>query len=201
MATVLFRDFEERDIDFIYQCKNDEKLNSMIVGEWHPFSYEEAEKWVRGCMGDHDTYKFWAICTSDEEQRIVGWVSLSEIDKVNKSAFFHSIVIADKNYHDGVVWLESNLFIMAYTFEQLKFNRLYGSFLSGHTVSETNVLMWTREGVFRQVVFKNGRYYDLVYNAILKDEYFRNKENGEYKLSAILRRFKKIRKRAEKPTI
>ena len=201
MATVLFRDFEERDIDFIYQCKNDEKLNSMIVGEWHPFSYEEAEKWVRGCMGDHDTYKFWAICTSDEEQRIVGWVSLSEIDKVNKSAFFHSIVIADKNYNDGVVWLESNLFIMAYTFEQLKFNRLYGSFLSGHTVSETNVLMWTREGVFRQAVFKNGRYYDLIYNAILKDEYFRNKENGEYKLSAILRRFKKIRKRAEKPTI
>lgn len=24
--TVIFRDFEERDIDFIYHCKNDEKI-------------------------------------------------------------------------------------------------------------------------------------------------------------------------------
>ena len=40
--TVCFRDFEVRDIDFIYKCKNDEKLNSMIVGQWHPFTYEEA---------------------------------------------------------------------------------------------------------------------------------------------------------------
>ena len=56
--TVLFRDFEERDIDFVYRCKNDEKLNSMIVGEWHPFTYEEAVKRVHGCMGEHETYKY-----------------------------------------------------------------------------------------------------------------------------------------------
>ena len=48
--TVCFRDFEERDIDFIYKCKNDEKLNSMIVGPWHPFTYEEAAKWVHGLL-------------------------------------------------------------------------------------------------------------------------------------------------------
>ena len=43
-STVLFRDFEDRDIDFIYHCKNDEKLNEMIVGQYHPFTYEEAVK-------------------------------------------------------------------------------------------------------------------------------------------------------------
>lgn len=70
--TVIFRDFEERDIDFIYRCKNDEKLNSMIVGQWHPFTYEEACDWVHGCMGEHETYKFWAIATNDEEKRLTG---------------------------------------------------------------------------------------------------------------------------------
>ena len=84
--SVLFRDFEERDIDFIYKWKNDEKLNSLIVGEFKKMSYEEAVNWVHGCMGEHETYKYWAICTNDDEKRIVGWVSLSSIDKVNQSA-------------------------------------------------------------------------------------------------------------------
>ena len=109
--TVCFRDFEERDIDFIYKCKNDEKLNSMIVGQWHPFTYEEAAKWVHGCMGEHETYKFWAIATNDEEKRIVGWVSISNIDKVNRSACSHGIVIADPAYRNGLSWIEAILFI------------------------------------------------------------------------------------------
>ena len=115
--TVCFRDFEERDIDFIYKCKNDEKLNSMIVGQWHPFTHEEATKWVHGCMGEHETYKFWAIATNDEEKRIVGWVSISNIDKVNQSVCFHGIVIGDPMYRDGFAWIESYLFILEYVFE------------------------------------------------------------------------------------
>ena len=95
--TVLFRDFEDRDIDFIYKCKNDEKLNSKIVGGFHPFTYEEAVKWVHGCMGEHETYRFWAVCTHDDEKRIVGWVSISQIDRKNHSACFHGIVIADED--------------------------------------------------------------------------------------------------------
>ena len=59
--TVCFRDFEERDIDFIYKCKNDEKLNSMIVGQSKAFSYEDAVQWVHGCIGSHDIFKFWAV--------------------------------------------------------------------------------------------------------------------------------------------
>ena len=109
--TITFRDFEEHDIDFVYKCKNDAKLNSMIVGDFHPFTYEEAEKWVHGCMGEHETFKFWAVCTKDKEQRIIGWVSLSNINKNESSAFFHGIVIADPDYRDGLAWIESYLFV------------------------------------------------------------------------------------------
>ena len=117
--TVLFRDFEERDIDFVCQCKNDEKLNSMIVGKWHPYTRDEAKKWVYGCMGEHDAYKFWAICTNDEEKRIVGWVGISEIDKFKKSAHFYSQVIGDPKYRSGLPWIEIQQFILNFVFEKL----------------------------------------------------------------------------------
>ena len=196
--TVLFREFEERDIDFIYRCKNDEKLNSMIVGQYHSFTYEEAEKWVHGCMGEHETYKFWAICTNDDEKRIVGWAALAKIDRVNQSASTHSIVIADPYYNDGIAWLETELFMLHYSFEILKLNRIYGVSLMGHKISnQVGELMFMQvEGILRQACYKNNHFYDLQYVGILKDEYFAHKDAGDYDLMRIVRRLRKLRKEA-----
>lgn len=196
--TVLFRDFEERDIDFIFRCKNDEELNKMVVGQFHPFTYEEAVNWVQGCMGEHETYKFWAIATNDEEQRIIGWAALSNIDKVNLSAETHSIVIADPDYNDGIAWIETEFYLLKYAFEELKLNRLYGVSLMGHKMSNQigELLFFQTEGVLRQAFYKNNRFYDLQYIGILKDEYFAHKEAGDYELMSVIRRLRKLRKKA-----
>ena len=197
--TVCFRDFEERDIDFIYKCKNDEKLNSMIVGHYHPFTYEEAKKWVEGCMGEHDTYKFWAICTNGEEKRIVGWVSISEIDKINNSVCFYSLVIADPSYKDGFAWIESYLFVYEYVFERLGLNRIYGSHVMGHKQSQAMAIAMflKQEGILRQAVYKNGRYYDLSSDGILSSEFFEHKQKGDFELRAIIKRIKEARKNSK----
>lgn len=196
MNTVAFRDFEERDVDFIYRCKNNDKLNEKIVGEYHHFSYDEAVKWVYGCMGDHETYKFWAVCTNDDEQRIIGWVSLSEIDKCNSSACFHGIVIADSDYRDGFAWIESYLFVYEYVFERLGLNRLYGCALVEHANTQfiRKLMFCTIEGVKRQAVYKNGRFHDVSIASILKSEYFEHKNRGDYEMSMILKRVKEFRK-------
>lgn len=194
--TVVFRDFEERDIDFVYKCKNDEKLNSMIVGQFKPFSYEDAVKWVHGCMGEHETYKFWAIATNDEEKRAIGWLSLSDIDTVNHKACYHGLVIGDKDYQDGFAWIESFLFVAEYVFERLNLNRMYGSAITEHKSSILlgEAMLEKLEGVQRQAVYKNGRYYDVALYALLRDEYFAHKEMGDYELISIIRRIGELRK-------
>lgn len=188
--TVVFREFQERDIDFVYQCKNDEKLNRMIVRQNGSFSREDAARWVHGCMGEHEEYKFWAVCTNDEEQRIVGWISLSNIDNINSSACFHGIVIGDKDYNDGFAWIESYLFIMDYVFVVLGLNRLYGSSIIGNIDSNNaaNVFLWTKEGVRRQAIFRDGHFYDVKMSSILREEYLSNLSKGEYELKPILHR-------------
>ncbi len=193
--TVCFRDFEERDVDFVYRCKNDEKLNSMIVGNFHPLTYDEAQKWVKGCMGEHDTFKFWAICTNNEEKRIVGWVSLSQIDRINESVCFHGILIGDPEYRNGFAWIEAYLFILKYTFEHLGLNRLYGSSIIGNKASNAagELFLFQCEGILRESVFRKGKRYDVRLSSILKDEYFKNKEEGKYELKSILKRIRTIK--------
>lgn len=199
MNTVFFRDFVESDIDSIYRWKNDEKLNSMIVGQWHPFSREETVNWVHGCMGEHETYKFWAICTNDEQKKIIGWTALSKIDRQNKSVYTHSIVIGDKDYQDGFAWIESVLFLLSYSFETLGMNRVYGESILGNKASNLveSLVFMKREGLFRQAVYQNGQYYDISYAAILKDEYFEHKAAGDYEIPAVIRRLKKLRKESK----
>lgn len=194
--TVLFRDFEERDIDFIYKCKNDSELNKLVVGQYHPFTYDEAATWVHGCMGEHETFKFWAVCTNDDEKRIVGWISVSRIDYVNKSACFHGIVIADPLYRDGFAWIDCYLFVFEYIFEVLKLNRLYGESLAGHRQSNAAgiIFYYTHEGTKRQSVYKNNRYYDVYLGSVLSHEYFEHKRNGDYKIRSIIKRVRTLRK-------
>ena len=188
--TVLFRDFEDRDVDFIFKCKNDEKLNSMIIGDFHPFSYEEARKWVQGCIGNHETYKYWAICTNDEEKNIVGWVSLSKIDRKNRSACFHSIVVADPAFRNGLAWIESYLFIYEQAFEVMKLNRVYGSCRIDHKLSMrmSPAMFSQKEGILREAIFSKGEFVDVYIAALLAKDYFQHKANGEYEMAKIIRR-------------
>lgn len=198
--TVLFRDFEERDIDFVYKCKNDEKLNSMIVGQFKPFSREDAEKWVHGCMGEHDNFKFWAICTNNEEKRIVGWMAISQIDRVNKSVFTHSIVVNDPDYNDGYAWIESVLHMFSYSFDKLGMNRVWGESVVGHPMSRRigPLLFMTNEGTMRQASYKNGYFVDLQIDAILREEYYSHRDAGDYDMMKIIRRLRKILKEEKK---
>ena len=199
-ATVSFRDFEERDIDFIYKCKNDERLNSMIVGDFNPITYDGARKWIEGCMGDHENYKFWAVCTNDEEKRIVGWVSLSHIDKKNKSACHHGIVIGDNEYRDGTAMFETMLLSMDYAFSVLKLHRLYGSCLSEHKVSPFMLLAlgFSIEGRQREAVFRKGKYYDVLNFSIIEKEYNEMQTQRRYDIENLIMKFVETKREYKK---
>lgn len=197
--TVIFRDFEERDIDFIYKCKNDEELNSLIIGHYHPFTYEEAANWVHGCMGEHETYKFWAVCTNDEEKRIVGWTSISDINQQDKSAFYHSTVIGDKAYRNGMAFIECYLHVMNHVFNVLKMHRLGASYLAIHKAScaYNEAFCFYQEGIQRAAHLKSGEFLDVVQSSMLYDEYLEHLNNGDFDRNKIVRRLIKIVKQSK----
>lgn len=178
---VSFRDFEERDIDFVYRTKQNQKINNSLVGDYSsPFSYKDAEDWVRGCQKQNVDYKFWAICTNDEFQNIIGWCSLNNIDEINKKAQFHGVTINNPKFNDGDAWYETYNFVLDYVFRVLGYNRLYSPTLTNHKLTMTfNELFFNSlEGVLKQAIYRNGQYYDVAIHAIMKDEYDSYKSQG-----------------------
>lgn len=196
--TVYFRAFEEEDAKLIHQWKNDDELNVLTVGLNKKTCFDEDLEWVKSHMYHHPYSAYWAIC-SKETRKMIGWACLTNIHYINSSAETGAIVIGDPEYNDGFAWMETVLFLFEYAFERLGLNRVYGESLLGHKISNLveGLMFMTREGVFRQAAFKNGRFYDISYAAILKDEYFAHKEAGDYEIPAVIRRLKKLRKESK----
>ena len=127
---------------------------------------------------------------------MIGYASLINIHYINSSAETGAVVIGDTDYNDGFAWVESVLYLFEYAFERLGLNRVYGESLLGHKISNLveDLMFMTREGILREAAYKNGRFYDISYAAILKKEYFLHKEAGDYEMSSVIRRLKKLRR-------
>lgn len=191
--TVYFRAFEEQDANLIYQWMNDDELKKLSTGLNRRICREEAAEWVKARMRHNPYQVFWAICAKDTD-KMIGYACLSDIHYINSSANFSGVLIGDKNYQDGMAWIETYIFIYEYAFERLKLNRLYGSAIDEHktTMAMRKAMFNTTEGVMRQAAFKNGRYYDVSMSSILRDEYFEHKNAGEYEIMSVLKRLTRI---------
>lgn len=197
--TVYFRAFEETDSELIYKWMNDDYLKKLSTGLNRRMCKEEALDWVKARMRHNDYRVFWAICAKDSN-KMIGYASLTDIHYINRSANFSGVVIGDNDYRDGLAWIETYLFIYEYVFERLNLNRLYGCAIDEHesTLLIRSVMFHTKEGVMREAAYKNGRYYDVSLSSILRDEYFKHKNVGDYEMSEVLKRMRNAIKNSRK---
>ena len=192
--SVYFRAFEPEDAALIYKWKNDHEMMKDAVGMARPVSMEECREWVAKCS-KHDPFNYWfAICLNDGSNRMIGYTGVNNIHFVNSSATSDAVVIGEKEFRDGISWIETYLFILDFVFIKLNLNRFYGvHFESQNTTSLTEPLFFiTKEGMGREAIYQNGKYTNLVYKSILRKEYMEHLANGDYTLKEILKRFKKV---------
>lgn len=191
--TVYFRAFEEEDAALIYEWRNNDELQKLNTGLNRRMCRDEALEWVKARMHHNPYQVYWAICAKDTG-KMIGYACLTDIHYINSSANFSGIMIGDKNYQDGMAWIETYLFVYEYVFERLNLNRLYGSAIDEHstTLAMRQAMFNVTEGVKRQAAFKNGRYYDVSMSSILRAEYFEHKEKGEYEVMSVLRRLTRL---------
>lgn len=138
----------------------------------HPFSLTAAKTWItslphlfRSGLAVH-----FAVCTT-ESNELIGCFALKNLDKTHQHAELECWI--------GAPWqrqgyaTEAAKAVLAFGFEQLNLNRIYGYYL----ISEPNAatllekLGLQQEGIMRQAVHKKSGYKDLGIFAILADEY------------------------------
>lgn len=123
----------------------------------------------------------WAVVAKDQgtdkDQDIhVGNVSLQRIDWINRTAEF-AVVIGEKNYWGKGYTIEAARFLFNHGFNKLNLHRIW----TGTSVTNIGMrkvaekLGMKLEGTFKDAVFLEGEYVDVVEFGILREKW--NQEN------------------------
>lgn len=195
--SIYLRGFRESDVEQINRWRNDREIQSLLSC---PFRYvpEAIEReWVKSKMLNNRTDIYLAICLK-ESDKMVGYISINNIDHLARKADVGGIVL-DKEYQDGIIRHETGMLIRELAFDQLNLNRLEGSCIKEHMASR--VLMeatgYQLEGIRRDYIYKDGRYFDSCIYALYRDVYYEWMECGNYTLRSFAAKVKEIRKKHE----
>lgn len=194
---VYLRLLEPEDYVNTYRWRNDLEIQSSIGGGPMRFISKEMEhNWTQKVSLDNTNNLYLAICLIENDQ-MIGWYSINDIDYRNRKCFCGGVVIGEKKYRDGIAYKEAGNLAFRYIINELNMNRVTGSCLREQVMSRAmmEASFWKLEGIAREAVFKNGDYHDKCYYAILRSEYFEHLKNGDYEESAVMRNIGKAIKR------
>lgn len=118
------------------------------------------------------------LAVIDKEADIhIGNVGLYSINWISRSAEFR-IIIGEKEYWSKGYGTEATKLIVEYGFERLNLNKLWLGVNAEHkgAIKAYENAGFVHEGILRQEIYRNGKYYDAVRMSILRDEYLALKE-------------------------
>ena len=106
----------------------------------------------------------------------IGNVGLYVINWISRSAEFR-IVIGEKDFWNKGYGTEATRLTVQYGFEKLNLNKVWLGVNAEHTsaVMAYEKAGFVREGVLRQEIYRNSRYYDAIRMSILREECYRGK--------------------------
>ncbi len=164
------RAVEPEDAENAFRWMNDREVSRGLMARY-PFSFETEREWVKNAVKplDFGNVRF-AIETRDGVH--IGICGLHRASAENRHAEL-GIMIGEKEYWGRGFGTDTMLTLLRFAFEQMNLHKVT---LGVFEFNERGLAMYTKlgfveEGRFRDDLFQDGRYWDLVRMSILRREY------------------------------
>lgn len=165
----LLRRPEQKDVEALYQQKNDPGVATLLGGFSHGYSRDDLRDWVEHHRARRDEV-IWVIADAADD-RCLGHVGLYKIDSRVRSAEF-AIMIGDRAEWGRGLGRRCTQFAVDYGFDEVNLNRISLQVLSTNerAVQLYRSIGFRIEGELRQAQFKGGRYLDVLVMSLLREE-------------------------------
>ena len=146
--------------------------NSPAVAQYmytaDPISAEQQQAWF-GRISQDASVQYWLIYY---QGRPVGVANLYAISRANRSCYW-AFYLGDQDLRGSGIGAKVELAVLGYVFEELKLNKLSCEvFVTNEKVVAMHEKFgFRREAYFRQHIYKNGQYLDVVGLALLAREW------------------------------
>jgi [ribosomal protein S5]-alanine N-acetyltransferase len=158
----------------MFNWANDEEITYYMYMGLKPNCIDVMEKEYDALVNSNKDIAF-AVIDKDKSSHI-GNVGLYEINWLYRSAEYR-IVIGEKNYWNKGYGTQAANLVIGYGFDKLNLNKIW----LGVNAENKNAIKsykntgFIEEGLLRDEIYRNGRYYDAVRMSILRNEFYEKK--------------------------
>ena len=165
------RELKKTDMAIVNEWRNDPELISCLGAPFRYINPDVDDKWFDTYMVNRSTTVRCAI-VSEENDRLLGLVSLTSINPLNQSAILHIMIGEKENRGKGIGFFAVSEMIR-HAFFNLNLHRIELDVLSTNVAAQKlyEKCGFVREGIRRKAVFKRGSFSDMYFYAILREEY------------------------------
>ena len=169
---VRLRALEPTDAEAAHAWFNDREVTHFLAARY-PISRADEERWLARVGGEENGFANGVhLAIETKDGRYIGNVGLFEVQAENRRAEL-GIVIGDKSCWSNGYGTDAVLTLLRFAFHQMNLNRVaLGTFeFNERAIACYRKCGFVEEGRFRQAYFQDGRYWDTVRMAVLRDEF------------------------------
>ncbi|SCG81935.1 diamine N-acetyltransferase [Proteiniborus sp. DW1] len=162
------RELKLCDLEYMYEIINEPEVASNFLFTRYPFSKESLEAFIKNSWRNTKDVHYAIVNGNDE---YIGTVSLKNINYIDKNAEY--AIVVRKKYWGQKYAYEATKAIINYGFDKLNLNKIYLNVLSSNTRANLfyEKFGFIKEAIFKEHVYINGKYEDLVWFSIFKKSY------------------------------
>lgn len=169
-AVVKLRELARRDLPVLNQWRNDPELVSYLCAPFRFIDGEVDARWYDNYLANRSRAVRCAI--TDEDDRLLGVAYLLNIDTLNQSAEFGFMVGDAEKRNRGIGSFALHA-LLEHGFYHMNLHRITSRVLesnprSAHVFEKAG---FRKEGIFRDALFKEGKFVSLFQYALLREEY------------------------------
>lgn len=171
---VYLRGIEKKDLSgHFFQWANDEAVTRFLFMGLKPNILENLEEWFDELRKSDKEIVMMVVDKKSDE--IIGFCGLYEIRWVSRSAEYR-VFIGENEFRGKGYGQEIAKLVVRYGFEKLNMNKIWLGVNVEHigAVKSYEKSGFVHEGVLRQEIYRNSRYYDAVRMSILRGEYHKD---------------------------
>ncbi|MEG1848642.1 MAG: GNAT family protein [Lachnospiraceae bacterium] len=160
------------DTDLIIKWRNSESVKSRFIYQ-SLFTRESQQEWMKTQVDTGKTVQM--IICEKETNREIGSAYIRDIDRVHQKAEYGLFIGEDTQRGHGI-GTEVGSLMLNYAFEVLELHRIYSRVLSNNIASLISAKRagLREEGLFRDDVFMDGQYLDVVFLGALNPKEVEN---------------------------
>ena len=165
------RETLDSDVNNWYKWFNDPVVNKYLMHGVYPNTLEKQKKFRKDNIIGNKKLMFSVM--NNTGKKLIGTCSINIFEPFNSRRCEISLIIGDKKFHKGNLYINLNIWLINHAFRELGMNSILAAFFEKNiTVKKTvEILGFKKIGLERARFFKNGEFHNVLRYDLLKKDW------------------------------